>query len=786
MVEVEAVREGGEANAEDVDTAPDMESRIKEAMRVRVPHFKEQADSLTFEGVRRLIEKDLGLETHALDEHRRFIKQLLLQCLEGGENNHGSASKNSGETPRNCMSSNKEEVHELSDEPESKTKAKGNSSDDEKLEGSPKTGSLPGKKAISHDNGNKAAVTQIVIKKAIMKRGAYFRENSEKITMSGVRRLLEEDLELEKHSLDSHKKFISEHLEKVLQSPEVSESTGAVKRKPVQKRAGRQTTQDAEGNSVSSDDENEDVEDKEKPRKKITEGRMQSLEGEKKRKVPPAKEPKISRQKRANPKEEDENDDNESDDSKVESAGDESPSSPGPSKKKEVATPAYGKQVERLKSIIKSCGLSVPPAIYKKVKQVSESKREAHLIKELEGILSKEGLSTNPSEKEIKDVRKKKEREKELEGIDTSNIVSSSRRRTTSRYLPPPPPPKPKEPDEEEDSDDEEGDEEDEEEEDENDDGNEDSQSEEQSEERVICMDDEVPSNGALADGSGGRVISSFADVERRGRENPVEAELPVASADAVVMYTSGRHLFAQRSYDDICKCASRLSPTGQGYGLTETHAGGTFCDFDDTSVGRVGPPLPLPCSFVKLVHWPEGGYSISDSQLPRGEIVICGPNVTLGYFKNEFHPDGCLKIIDSKKDIVKLQHGEYVALAKVFVGSHPALEDWALKQGIPYTTFAELCEREDTTKEIHNSLLQVFTKSHPDYPLLSTLTHPESSEHLHAVRDFNFRQRRRLCRRSLRSRGRSSCFRAHGLRLKRDAINKAFSEELTNLYILS
>ncbi|GJX89824.1 retrotransposon protein, putative, ty1-copia subclass [Tanacetum coccineum] len=46
--------------------------------------------------------------------------------------------------------------------------------------------------------------------------------------------------------------------------------------------------------------------------------------------------------------------------------------------------------------------MSVAPTVYKKAKQAPEEKREALLIKELQQLLSKEDLSTNPSEKAVK------------------------------------------------------------------------------------------------------------------------------------------------------------------------------------------------------------------------------------------------------------------------------------------------------------------------------------------------------------------------------------------------
>ncbi|XP_077554210.1 acyl-CoA synthetase long-chain isoform X3 [Haemaphysalis longicornis] len=124
-----------------------------------------------------------------------------------------------------------------------------------------------------------------------------------------------------------------------------------------------------------------------------------------------------------------------------------------------------------------------------------------------------------------------------------------------------------------------------------------------------------------------------------------------------------------------------------QGYGLTETAAGATIMDLDDMSFGRVGAPL-VGC-YIRLVDWDEANYHITDKPYPRGEILVGGPCITKGYYKNEaltnecyrqedgirwfytgdigeMYPDGTVKIIDRKKDLVKLQFGEYISLGKV------------------------------------------------------------------------------------------------------------------------
>ncbi|XP_008466703.2 uncharacterized protein LOC103504049 isoform X2 [Cucumis melo] len=424
---------------EPMDVAVDIETKIHNAMRSRISHFKEQADSLTFEGVRRLLEKDLCMETYTLDVHKRYVKQCLVKCLEADLEDN--VSKDSELTGRKSV--NKEEMPESPEGHQSKKGAKEPClEDEEKLEDSPVMGLLTGRstKNVESDGikgikgkDDKDVPSESTIMKAIRKRTSYLKANSEKVTMAGVRRLLEDDLKLTKNALDSCKKLISQQVEEILTSCEAAEKVSNLK---TPKKVSKESSHSTEGSS--SEEENDEV----NPGKtNATKGRILDSNETKKRKRSTKKNVSAKKQRKhvqdTSDEDSDEGGENVSED-------DQSGSSNEKPVKKEVSssTPVFGKRVEHLKSVIKSCGMSVPPSIYKKVKQAPESKRESQLIKELEGILSREGLSANPTEKEIKEVKKKKERAKELEGIDLSNIVSSSRRRSTTSYVAPPPKPK--------------------------------------------------------------------------------------------------------------------------------------------------------------------------------------------------------------------------------------------------------------------------------------------------------------------------------------------------------
>lgn len=140
---------------------------------------------------------------------------------------------------------------------------------------------------------------------------------------------------------------------------------------------------------------------------------------------------------------------------------------------------------------------------------------------------------------------------------------------------------------------------------------------------------------------------------------------------------------------------SSILAPVAQGYGATETCG----CASVQEVVSSNGRPVDLgsghvgaiqPASEVKLRSVAEMGYLVIDSP-PRGEILLSGNNVSqIGYYnmpektaedfvchsdgKIWFHTGdigvvtetGVLKIVDRKKDLIKLTGGEYVSLGKV------------------------------------------------------------------------------------------------------------------------
>lgn len=71
-----------------------------------------------------------------------------------------------------------------------------------------------------------------------------------------------------------------------------------------------------------------------------------------------------------------------------------------------------------------------------------------------------------------------------------------------------------------------------------------------------------------------------------------------------------------------------------QGYGMTETTAGGFISSVRDWSTGRVGAPSAL--IELRLVNWEEGNYRVTNKPYPQGEILIGGEVVSPGYFKNQ------------------------------------------------------------------------------------------------------------------------------------------------------
>jgi long-chain acyl-CoA synthetase len=124
----------------------------------------------------------------------------------------------------------------------------------------------------------------------------------------------------------------------------------------------------------------------------------------------------------------------------------------------------------------------------------------------------------------------------------------------------------------------------------------------------------------------------------------------------------------------EFLRCAFDCSIV-QGYGLTETAAASTIGVPEDLSLAQIGPPLA--CCEIKLISVPEMNY-LTTNEEPSGEIMIRGPNVSIGYYKEpektaevfdkdgwfhtgdvgKFNHNGTLSVIDRVKNIFKLSQG--------------------------------------------------------------------------------------------------------------------------------
>lgn len=122
------------------------------------------------------------------------------------------------------------------------------------------------------------------------------------------------------------------------------------------------------------------------------------------------------------------------------------------------------------------------------------------------------------------------------------------------------------------------------------------------------------------------------------------------------------------------------IAPLLIGYGLTETNANTTLMTPHNFEFGTQGELTHAVT--VKLVDVQEAGYFAKNGQ---GEVLVKGTCVAPEYYENEqetksafedgwfktgdigeWTPNGALRLIDRKKNLVKTAHGEYIALEKL------------------------------------------------------------------------------------------------------------------------
>ncbi|KAK2196950.1 bifunctional AMP-dependent synthetase-ligase/ANL [Babesia duncani] len=174
--------------------------------------------------------------------------------------------------------------------------------------------------------------------------------------------------------------------------------------------------------------------------------------------------------------------------------------------------------------------------------------------------------------------------------------------------------------------------------------------------------------------------IKEGGDVKHTIWDKLIFHKFPALFGGNVMWMMTGSAPLSPLTYDRIRAIFSTTLVSG--YGLTEICAGGFHnkpSEIDPTHVGG-----PVPCIEFRLRSVPDFEYYVTDPN-PRGELLLRGNTVTLGYFKNnsanaesfldgwlltgdivELLPNGSIKIIDRRKNLFKLGQGEYLSPEKL------------------------------------------------------------------------------------------------------------------------
>ena len=213
------------------------------------------------------------------------------------------------------------------------------------------------------------------------------------------------------------------------------------------------------------------------------------------------------------------------------------------------------------------------------------------------------------------------------------------------------------------------------------------------------AVEAKLPAEGTLARRVFDRAYGERRDALRRGFDTPYFNEKVFAKTKTLLggrckMIISGGAPMNGALYEflSIVFCCA----VGQGYGLTETCAAATCQRYYDLQRENVGGCLsPVEIKLRDFEHWKH-----TDPE-PRGEVLLRGPTVTQGYYKQpektteafladgwfatgdvgQITPDGTIKIVGRAKALAKNAHGEYIAMEAL--ESTFVLADFVLPNGV-------------------------------------------------------------------------------------------------------